>query len=411
MLLGPIQLHNVPGTDTPTARTQLLTSLHTLHGLIVRSVADHHGNRPLLTIIPTTATAHLIPTPVPPDHLLRLSRYATLRTTGTSGILESPTSPFQAVFTRPEAGWLITTLTRPHTLTQTLTRLPIGPTGPALIAHLTATGMIETTPPPGPGRQPAFPEDHNPALAAWTPHDLTFHWTSRPGYHPTHHHRHNPPPTTKPLPPGPRTPLPQPPTHAPYRHTTLLHALTHQHPTRHHAQQPITLDQLGELLHHAVRAHTPHASNGRIHQLEYYLTINRCTGTNPGTYYYDPASHTLTQLPTPHHLNFQPLTDTHPTTPDILITITARHTHPGPTNTTPTHALTLKHAGAVQQTLHLLTTALGLAGYSPDADNTALTAEALGLNWLEESPIAEFAISSHPTPTHQIPNHPPPPHT
>ncbi|GAA2150616.1 SagB/ThcOx family dehydrogenase [Kitasatospora kazusensis] len=425
MLLGPVQLENVPGTDELPARLRLLSALQQLGGLVVRSIGAPDGEHPLLSVVPTATGARIDPLPVPAERLLRLSQFAALRSTGRDSLLESPLSPFRAVFARPEAGWLIASLGRPVTLERAVERLPIArPTADALVAHLVATGMVEVAGPATEAHGAGFPEDHDPALLPWSHHDLRFHWSSRPGPHDRQfgatfplRGRQDPPPALKPVPDGVRIPLPGPGPGAPGWDLPLSEALETRRSVRRHGADGLTLHQLGELLHRSLRVRAtdpdtppngrlrttsrPYPSGGACYELEFYLVVGRCAGLEPGVYYYEPLGHALIRLPARAQPAAMLLGEAQAGTgmaapPDLLLTMTARFARVSWKYSGLSYALTLKHVGVVQQTLYLLSSAMGLAGCALGTGNTSLSAEAFGLDWRVESAVGEFVLGSLP---------------
>ncbi|AUG78885.1 SagB-type dehydrogenase domain-containing protein [Kitasatospora sp. MMS16-BH015] len=425
MSLGPVQLENVPGTGELRSRLGLLAALQRLGGLVVRSIGAPDGEEPLLSVVPTALGARLDPVPVPAGLLLRLSRFAALRSTGRGSLLESPLSPFRAVFTRPEVGWLIASLGGPVTLERAAERLPIArATADALIAHLIATGMVEVAEQPARAHQARFPEDRDPALLPWSHHDLRFHWSSRPGLHdqpfgatyPLRGRQDRLPPL-KPVPPGTRIPLPRPDPEKPGWEASLAEVLDQRRSVRRHGPRPVTLQQLGELLHRALRVRgtgspapsddhpgtnsRPYPSGGACAELEFYLTVGRCADLDPGVYYYDPLGHALVRLasgtPPAATLLREAQSGAGMTAPpDLLLTMTARFARVSWKYSGLSYALTLKHVGVVQQTLYLLTTGMGLAGCALGTGDTSLSAEAFGLDWRVESAVGEFILGSLP---------------
>ncbi|MEV7601807.1 SagB family peptide dehydrogenase [Kitasatospora sp. NPDC089797] len=422
MLLGPIQLENVPGTDELSAQVRLLAALRQLRGMVVRSVGAPDGSRPLLSVVPVRAGALLDPQPVPEDRLLRLSRFAVLRSTGRGTLLESPLSAFSAAFSRPEAGWLLASLGRPVTLEQAAGRLPIPPAAAsALVAHLVATGMVEFAEHGAEAHNASFGEDRDPVLLPWSPHDLRFHWSSRPGLHDRPvgatfrlRGRQEQPPALKPLPAGPRIPLPRPAPGTPPWDLPLTEALERRRSVRRYGEQRMTLGRLGDLLYHALRVREadggredagaqsrPYPSGGACYELECYLTVGRCAGLEAGSYAYDPLGHALIRLSGDPELDRTMLREAQTCAgaedpPDVLLTLAARFARVSWKYSGLAYALTLKHVGVVQQTLYLLATAMGLGGCALGTGNTGLSAEAFGLDWRAESAVGEFILGSLP---------------
>lgn len=430
MRLGPVQLQNVPGTEELAARVRLLAALRQLGGLVVRSIGAPDGEQPLLTVVPTATGARLDPAPVPEDRPLRLSRFAALRSTGRATLLESPLSPFRAVFTRPEVGWLITSLGRPVTLERAVERLPVPrPAATALLSHLIATGMVEVAEQPADTHDAVFPEDRDPALLPWSHDDLWFHWSSRPGPNDRQFGATYPlrgvqeePPVRKPVPAGPRIALPRPGPGRPAWDVSLAEVLERRRSVRSHGPHHPTLRQLGELLHRSLRIRDdvpvlpddarspgeprrttsrPYPSGGACYELEFYLTVGRCAGLDRGVYYYEPLGHTLVRLASGERLDTALLSEAQTGTgmaapPDLLLTMTARFGRVSWKYSGLAYALTLKHVGVVQQTLYLLASGMGLAGCALGTGTTSLSAEAFGLDWRVESAVGEFVLGSLP---------------
>lgn len=422
MLLGPVQLDNVPGVDELAARLRLLHALRQLTGLVVRSVGAPDGERPLLSVVPTVTGARLDPVPVPAGRMMRLSRFAALRSSGHDMVLESPLSQFRVVFARPEAGWLISSLSRPVTLERAAARTPLAaPVVGALVSHLVATGMVEVAEQPTAPHGPVFPEDHDPALLPWSADDLRFHWSSRPGgrdgdfgaTYPLRGRQEEPPRLKRP-PAGPRIKLPGPGPGVPGWDTSLTEVLERRRSVRDHGATDLTLHQLGEILHRSLRvrepsgpgaphepASRPYPSGGARYELECYLTVGRCAGLEPGVYYYDPLDHALIRLPAREQLATALLDEAQAGTgmsarPALLLTLTARFARVSWKYSGLAYALTLKHVGVVQQTLYLLATGMGLAPCALGTGTTQLSAEAFGLDWREESAVGEFILGSLP---------------
>jgi SagB-type dehydrogenase family enzyme len=191
---------------------------------------------------------------------------------------------------------------------------------------------------------------------------------------------------------------------------------------RSHGPHRPTLAQLGELLHRSLRirdesavpaggdghpggpARTtsrPYPSGGACYELEFYLTVGRCAGLEPGVYYYEPLGHALVRLASGEQHDAALLSEAQAGTgmaapPDLLLTMTARFGRVSWKYSGLAYALTLKHVGVVQQTLYLLASGMGLAGCALGTGTTSLSAEAFGLDWRVESAVGEFVLGSLP---------------
>lgn len=243
-----------------------------------------------------------------------------------------------------------------------------------------------------------------------------FHWRSRPGFTDgvfgaeyALRGVQNPPPRIRPLPDGTRVALPRPGDGGPGDEgpgLSVTEAIEQRVSARSHGRSPLTLDQLGEVLHRALRvrggdADRPYPSGGACYELEFYVSVARCQGLEPGIYYYAPAEHCLVRLPADEAALRGMLADAKAgagmsETPDVLLTMTARFARVSWKYSGIAYALTLKHVGVVQQTLYLLTTALRIAGCAIGTGDTERSARAFGLDWREESAVGEFILGSLP---------------
>ncbi|RKT79850.1 SagB-type dehydrogenase family enzyme [Terracoccus luteus] len=189
---------------------------------------------------------------------------------------------------------------------------------------------------------------------------------------------------------------------------------------RHYGEQPLTAAQLGEFLYRTARVRgtygpmpesgmpypassRPYPCGGAGYELELYLTVARCEGVDPGCYHYEADTHRLTLLPTPPSLR-QQLLDTASLSaggdvrPDVLVTMTARFQRISWKYRSIAYAVTLKHVGVLYQTMYLVATAMHLAACGLGSGNSDLTADAFGLDYLEESGVGELILGSLPSP-------------
>ena len=81
--------------------------------------------------------------------------------------------------------------------------------------------------------------------------------------------------------------------------------------------------------------------------------------------------------------------------PPALITMTTRIARLSWMYSGIAYATTLKHVGALQQTLHLAATAMGLASMALPISDGELVDEALRLDWPTEVSVGEFVIGYH----------------
>lgn len=142
----------------------------------------------------------------------------------------------------------------------------------------------------------------------------------------------------------------------------------------------------------------PCIAGGAVHELEFYLTVARCDGIDPGFYHYDPLLHELERLGPLDAL--QELLLEHAQQgmggrgrPDVLCTMAARFQRIAWKYRSIAYALILKDVGAVMQHMCLVATALRLVPCALGAGDAEVFARASGLDGLVEGPVGEFVLS------------------
>ncbi|WP_282702197.1 SagB family peptide dehydrogenase [Streptomyces sp. CC219B] len=467
MSLGPISLANVvaemaagsiacprsPGGRTAIvsgAQAEILMVLHRLQHMVVRSLTLEGADQPLLSVVPIAQSARYRPDAVDRRRPVRLSRFAFLRSEGEGLVLESPVSLHRVVLHAPEAAWVVGMLGRALTVDEIAACVPLSAAVVAeVVGHLLSTGMVlsaDGTPSgeddgtwPGGSDEgrvsgdaaPGFAEDQDPALLSWGAVDLLFHSRSTLGRHDADFgatyplaERLPPAPAVKPLPDGPRIPLPRPPlsevTAADPPFTTVVEK---RHSIRTYGSEQLTVAALGEFLYRGLRVRSlherrgggqhreaytdrPYPSGGRAYELEFYLTVRDCAGIPSGTHYYAPLEHCLVQIGDggPGSATSELLAEAQITAglddpPAVVITITSRiHRLSWKYSGLP-YALTLKHVGAVVQNLYLIGTAMGLATCALGSGDVELAARTTGTDWLTEPSVGGFALGVAPVPS------------
>ncbi|WP_066375891.1 SagB/ThcOx family dehydrogenase [Herbidospora mongoliensis] len=378
------------GTSQETALLYLV--LDRLHAVLVHTV------EPMLRVTPISRDAAFRLPGLAPDDTVRLSRFALVRGTGEGLILESPLSRHRVTLTE-EAMPLIAALARGVMVKE----------APEALAHLVAAGMAG-----------GDVEDEHPALRAWEFHDLLFHSRSRVGRHDQpvgatfRFLGETPPePALKPVPEGPVTELHRPSLDEdspPF--TTVLEG---RRSVRAYAGAP-TVRQLGELLYRVARVREvrppapgapyetssrPYPGGGACHELELYLTVQRCEGLAGGVYYYDPLGHRLVLLPARAEdaramLTVAGMSTGYTAQPDVLVTITSRFQRLSWKYAGLAYAASLKNVGVLYQTFYLVATAMGLSPCGLGAGDADLAARTFGLDWATESSVGEFLIGGSP---------------
>jgi len=273
-----------------------------------------------------------------------------------------------------------------------------------LIRLLGETGFLES------------PNENEPPGEYWEFHDLLFHNASRHGPgRPVgatwrFQGRVAPPPAVK----DPMSTLAQPLVRpeAPHDTAGFQGVLERRRSRRDPGPVPITLSQLGEFLHRAVGIRQriagdpqelllrPYPSGGAIHELEFYVAVHQCDGLEPGFYHYHAGEHALYRLPAAEaqvkQMIAMALTSwggAYPA-PNLFLTIAARLPRLAWKYQSMAYRIVLLNAGAALQTMYLVATDMGLAPCAVGNGDPALFQAITGIDPMEETSVAEFALSS-----------------
>ena len=184
---------------------------------------------------------------------------------------------------------------------------------------------------------------------------------------------------------------------------------------RTYAEQPITVDQLGEFLYRAAHvqqgmddpAHgtqhslRPSPNGGAIHELEIYPIVNRCDGLDAGLYHYDACKHHLRKVADKSKfveglIYSAWLTANRESPVQVCLAITARFHRTQWKYQSIAYALHLKHVGVLYQTMYLVATAMGLAPCALGGGDSDLFALATGSSYYTETTVGEFLLGSQP---------------
>lgn len=373
-------------------------------------------DQPLATLEPMTTTFHRVALDAAAPGY-RLSRFAWLRRVGNAVLVESSLGQARVRLQDERLAAALGALAHPQTVGALAATLP-GLTPDTLTGFLTLLASAQAIFPCDAHGQIA--EDRDPALRHWEFHDLLFHSRSRMG-------RHDYPlggtfplvdqlphaPAIKPASGGSRFPLPKPESISPG--PDFFAVIEARRSIRQYGDTPLTLAQLGTLLWHTARVQThrpanpddprqyeatmrPVAGGGAMHELELYLTINRCAGLEPALYRYDPLNHELEWIRPPCADTEALVQDAMraaklSTPPDVLITLAARFGRMSWKYQGMAYAAILKHVGVMYQQLYLVATALGLAPCAIGAGNADRFAAAAGTDYYEETSVGEFVLS------------------
>lgn len=371
-----------------------------------------------LSVTPISRYSNFRPRYAATRESLRLSRFACCRRADQELVVETPLSFQRVVIHTPRISSLLSFLSRPTYLGEVEAQFA-GEAAPLIgeaIAYLLGAGVIDTATDEHP-----FAEERDEALRQWSFHDLLFHSRSRLGRH------DYPYGTTYPF-KGEIDPQPAVKTaqgsmielQRPVEgcsgagSVSLDQILERRRSLRDYGAQPISVEQLGELLYRAARVRAtfepqegslfdttsrPYPGGGACYELELYLIIARCRGLEPGAYHYDPLGHRLCKLQADEDGIARILANAGGSmgrqhSPDILMLITSRFQRVSWKYSSLAYALTLKNLGVMYQTLYFVGTAMGLATCALGGGDTDLVGTTLGINYLCEGCIGEFALGS-----------------
>jgi SagB-type dehydrogenase family enzyme len=425
MHLGPTSLANVLGNGGPEAGEnwqRFEEVLGSLRHCVVHSLDRETGDGPLLSAIPLSRNADFVLPVVEAEDVVRLSRFTAMRAGEGELVLESPLARHRVVVHHSLGAWVAGAINRPQTVRALASNVAVPrPLVALIVGYLVAAGMAVLAAKGGSADEALFGEDTDPDLIPWSHDDLKFHTRSRSGrYQGPMGADHPgagvlpPAPVVKPIPPGRRFPLVRPDlAEVAATDPPLTEVIEARRSFHRFATEPPTAAQLGELLYRTARIRSvtelsagddvyvvsdrPYPSAGRLHELELYLTIDRCAGLPRGVYHYDPVDHALTLINSAE-AEFGELLDAarmaagSPRRPPALITMTARIARLSWLYSGIAYSTVLKHVGVLQQNLYLVATAMNLAPCALAVGDTEVATTALRLRWPVEVSVGEFVI-------------------
>jgi SagB-type dehydrogenase family enzyme len=407
---GPVALSELVAPLGHAERTQFEWVVHRAGLLLAHSIRI--GGRELCQLEQTARSAEFAFSEVAPDVPVRLSRFAFCRSLDDQLVLESPLVKLRMWLTHPATRELVGALGTTSTGTDLASdELSVADVR-ELLGHLVGAGFVAV----GDARE----EDST--LRQWDFHDLLFHGRVRSGRYDDafgavypYLDQIDPQPAVKPPPTGPAIPLYRPSLDEVLARDPVLTAVIEgRRSIRDYAEQPMSVRQLGEFLYRTARtrahfvpgpgdgdevAAKPYPSGGGAYELELYLSVRRCTGLDPGIYYYDPVAHQLilvnsTVADLDAMLTVASLATGLTARPDVLITMTSRIQRLSWKYRTIAYATTLRHTGVLYQTMYLVATALGLAPCGLGNGDADLAARVLNLDYLRETSVGDFMLGS-----------------
>lgn len=389
-------------------------------GLVVRSLWSDDAH--LVTIIPVAsgagAAACGLTLPELSDAPLALSRFAYLRVDAGRTLLESPLTSCRVLIADRRVAALLCDLAQPVSVAALAARTPelALPALRMLLALLLQANMLSSA-------------EEQPSLWTWEFHDLLFHSRTRNG-------RHDQPVGdtyrfADRLPPAPAIKRWPDSTPAIALHRPDFDQLANAEPPfiqvhesrrsiREYAGRPIKLEELGAFLYRVGRnkrhfetdAETPNGpvrtdmvtrpypGGGCVHELEFYVAVQRCESLDAGFYHYDPDLHRLGQLcgrtPDLDAVLEQAshVSGTQRTELQVLIILAARFARMSWKYASIAYSLILKDVGIAFQSMYLTATAMKLAPCVLGSGDSDLFARLAGTDYYAETSVGEFLLGS-----------------
>lgn len=361
----------------------------------------------------TTRTGTYSAADLTPDDMLRLDRFALLRSRNDALVLECPRSTHRFILTCDLARGLAVDLGTPRRVRDVVGAFDWRALVMDTLRHWVGAGLVEKA-----GADGRFPTDADPRLVQWDFHDLLMHTRSRSGRHDEplgalspHRGRIDPLPAVVPPRRGAlEIDLPRP---GPWTNSVpVAEAVEQRRSIRDYSDTPLTVDELAAFLYRAFRDRArfdpvdhgqeskvsrPYPSGGGLYEHELYLTVRRCDGVDPGIYHYDALGHRLELLTDRHEsaramLAVAAAATGHPASPDVLLTLTARFQRVSWRYRSIAYANVLRTTGAIYQTMYLVATDLDLAPCALGNGDADLAARVLGLDYLCESSVGDFLL-------------------
>lgn len=277
-------------------------------------------------------------------------------------------------------------------------------------------------------------EDADPArrtaLRMWEFHDLLFHVHHRAGWHrdlfgglfPFFDEIEEPPAVRPPW-PGKRIPLARADGGGGESFVSVLERRRSER--AYDEDSPISLAQLGAFLDRTARirgretinvtnylgrpgsidiTRRPYPTGGASYELEIYPVVDRCEGLESGLYHYDPETHELVQITARtkevERIIAEAVTATMGLAhPQILLAIAARFARVMWKYRAISYGVILRNTGALYQTMYLAATEQGLSPCGIGSGNSALFAEATGLDPVVEGTVGDFILGGRPRPS------------
>lgn len=197
----------------------------------------------------------------------------------------------------------------------------------------------------------------------------------------------------------------------------LAKVMEERRSVRQHAEQPLTIAQLGEFLYRVARVRSlrpegpdprqyettrrTYPSGGATYDLEIYPVVRECVGLSSGFYHYEASLHSLAYLPVESSLpramlEYAYFANGRHTVPQVLFVISSRFSRVTWKYRGISYATTLRNVGVLYEAMYLAATAMGLAPCALGTGDSSVFSAATSLDPLIESTVGEFMLGSRP---------------
>jgi SagB-type dehydrogenase family enzyme len=366
------------------------------------------NQEPVATLTPISLSFHYTFREIDLEKEYVLSRFAYIHAVDGEMRLECPLGHAELLLHHPDSVAMIGHLAKPHSARDLSEKLQLDTeTIQMMINFLLNLNAIDDS----------SATDSDPVLDPWEFHDLIFHSRSRLGRHSrpyggTYPFKNILPdlPVIKPAMEGEVIMLLPPNISDIQRNDkSFTEVLESRASVRSQGTAPICLSQLSEFLYRTSRikrlsadstvCFRPSPGGGALHELEVYPIISHCEGLEPGAYHYRAADHALTFISGMKPaiktlLDVAGVTATLQKHPQVFFGITARFQRVQLKYQSIAYSVILKNVGALYQTMYLVGTAMNLAPCALGGGHSDLFAQALGLNYYQETSVGEFVLGS-----------------
>jgi SagB-type dehydrogenase family enzyme len=413
---GPLAWEELrPGSDDPDM-IRAIRRLAERSLVVFECVVD---SRVLLTATPVAGSRPADFADLDPAERFVLSRFAYLRRSGPSLVLESGSTRWQVAIQEPPLVGLVAATSRAISAADAAQSCPqVGqPAVTECLRFLVGVGVVDML-----DGHEAPADERIPELAQREFHDVLLHAESRVGlaYQPIgglfpFAGKFEPTKALRDRTSDIVVSLHRPDLDAIVREDMpVAEAMERRRSVRRFAERQLTTEELGEFLFRvgrvrALRKPRPdnsqgyestnrtYPSGGGAYDLEIYVTAWHCEGLGQAIYHYEPADHALSAVTDSPGAVRRMVRDAYQASgrcgvPQVVITLASRFNRLAWKYRGISYATTLKNVGVLYEAMYLAATAMGLAPCGLGGGDAALFSEVTGLDPLLESSVGEFML-------------------